>query len=392
MAGRERLMPKYVEWVVAWIAVVGAILGGLLGFTYLPDPNQINGLDPYVPWVSAASMALGVAGVVFILNASLRHRVIGALGKIPFGLRLPVYRKVPTTSSLASRAEPELETEQSQGSISANPASPGQPELHRAIDTLVTWLFREEHKYERQPNEAWTRTPAPADYGQELYELLGLSDTYAPTKSFAVAPKPGFEKPDIVPDWADENLRGDEGLPDPWLPNPSDLSTFGLSDDGLDLARDQALDAAHDHLAPDARIEFLDVELTPEALVRFLGWSETADQARVFVIGSSGLFGVLGRDRAWASARQTSGQAIAEWADPEPMPWHTDGSWLALVRAVGYRTRPFQGYASLALRQPHRQPDEPAVWTVEAQRTSEGVTDLYWLENDRLQSEPWTMG
>jgi hypothetical protein len=74
--------------LVEWIASVTAILGGLLGLGYRPDPGHVNWYDPWIPWISLASLLLGIVGVTLLLTAPARRRLGSSLG-----VRSPLYRK-----------------------------------------------------------------------------------------------------------------------------------------------------------------------------------------------------------------------------------------------------------------------------------------------------------
>lgn len=62
--------------------------------------------------------------------------------------------------------------------------------LRRAVDTLITWFYREDNAGPGLSDDALLTEPAPRSYGQDMYRKLGLEAEFKPLGSIGVRPTP----------------------------------------------------------------------------------------------------------------------------------------------------------------------------------------------------------
>jgi hypothetical protein len=175
--------------------------------------------------------------------------------------------------------------------------------------------------------------------------------------------------------------RGGVGDAHGWLPNPSDLSTINLSSADLDEALFRVNDLSRATLGPDTQVQFMDLSLVPEQVLRLRAWSRKAWRTLDFRVSSRGITNGPLRPGSGRWVSGPHGEDVPAWLVALPPPWRHDPRWSELVKQVGYRTRPLRAN-SVVVEYVDR-------WRVTVQSRDEGASKAlrevdYELEGNEL--------
>jgi hypothetical protein len=206
-----------------------------------------------------------------------------------------------------------------------------------ALDTVLTWVYRRRHWAGLSDDGKFTEG-APADYGQKVYDDLGLDARYQWSRRSMA--EPDFSGPPEGTIAPAKPIRR-------WLPNRTDLSSSTLTVDDLDDAVVRATDRALEVLGPDAAVYFSQIEITEDLAVSLSAYSHIATRGLQIVVSDQAVThakGEWGPELPYIQDVLEDGKWVPIWEAGEPQfPWRTDSSVFELIRQTGYRLRPWAG-------------------------------------------------
>lgn len=145
----NRLFDRAMFWI-AVAAALGTIGGIIVGVTVARDTQTALTSDPWFLG-GAALVGLAILALVWAIILNLAHG--------------------HAAGHAAGHAEGEAGGKKARKEIA---------QLRLAVDTLITWFYREDNAGPGLSENAVQREPAQQSYGQDMYRDLGLSGTFAP--------------------------------------------------------------------------------------------------------------------------------------------------------------------------------------------------------------------
>lgn len=144
---------RFFDRAMFWVAVaaaLGAISGVIVTVTVTRDAQTPPTSDPWFI-LGAGLMVLAVLALLWALVLNLAHG--------------------HATVHAGSDADGEAGSKKGKKEIA---------QLRLAVDTLITWFYREDNAGPGLSENAVQREPAQQSYGQDMYRDLGLTGTFAP--------------------------------------------------------------------------------------------------------------------------------------------------------------------------------------------------------------------